>query len=100
METKEDLNYWKNNAEEDYITTPISVLKYISKLEEELEQAINYTHSSTLLKEEHEIIIENFEGIYKTVDNVKGIGFECMKVNSEYHYFINGELVKTKPLIV
>ena len=28
-----DLNYWKNNAEEDYLTTPISVLKYISELE-------------------------------------------------------------------
>ena len=28
-----DLNYWKNNAEEDYLTTPISVLRYISELE-------------------------------------------------------------------
>lgn len=28
-----DLNYWKNNAEEDYIKTPISVLKYITELE-------------------------------------------------------------------
>ena len=27
------LKYWKNNAEEDYLTTPISVLKYISELE-------------------------------------------------------------------
>lgn len=27
------LNYWKNNAEEDYIGTPISVLKYITELE-------------------------------------------------------------------
>ena len=28
-----DLNYYKKNAEEDYIATPISVLKYISELE-------------------------------------------------------------------
>jgi len=28
-----DLNYWKKNAEEDYITTPISVLRYITELE-------------------------------------------------------------------
>ena len=28
-----DLNYWKKNAEEDYIKTPISVLKYIAELE-------------------------------------------------------------------
>ena len=27
------LKYWKNNAEDDYLTTPISVLKYISELE-------------------------------------------------------------------
>jgi hypothetical protein len=31
-----DLPYWKNNAEEDYISTPISVLKYISELESKL----------------------------------------------------------------
>jgi hypothetical protein len=28
--------YWKANAEEDYITTPISVLRYITELEKEL----------------------------------------------------------------
>ena len=30
---KKDLEYWKKNAEEDYITTPISVLRYITELE-------------------------------------------------------------------
>jgi hypothetical protein len=33
----EDLAYWKNNAEENYMTTPISVLKYIHKLENHIE---------------------------------------------------------------
>jgi hypothetical protein len=33
-----DLEYWKDNAEEDYITTPISVLRYISELEKEVER--------------------------------------------------------------
>lgn len=28
------LEYWKNNAEEDYAKVPISVLKYISVLED------------------------------------------------------------------
>ena len=28
-----DLGYYKSNAEEDYLTTPISVLRYISELE-------------------------------------------------------------------
>lgn len=27
------IEYWKSNAEEDYLTTPISVLRYISELE-------------------------------------------------------------------
>jgi hypothetical protein len=30
------LAYWKANAEEDYLTTPISVLRYIVVLEKEL----------------------------------------------------------------
>lgn len=47
-ETK-DLKYWKLNAEEDYIKTPISVLRYISELEkskemekEENDPLVNY----------------------------------------------------------
>jgi hypothetical protein len=41
IETKEedkDLEYWKNNCEEDYLHTPISVLRYIGELEKALEQ--------------------------------------------------------------
>jgi hypothetical protein len=30
---EKDLKYWRANAEEDYMTTPISVLRYISELE-------------------------------------------------------------------
>jgi len=30
---KKDLNYWKKNAEEDYMKVPISVLRYITELE-------------------------------------------------------------------
>jgi hypothetical protein len=33
---EKDLNYWKENAEEDYLKVPISVLRYISILEYEL----------------------------------------------------------------
>lgn len=32
------LEYWKKNASEDYITTPISVLRYITILEEIIEK--------------------------------------------------------------
>lgn len=30
---KKDLKYYRQNAEEDYLTTPISVLRYIGELE-------------------------------------------------------------------
>ena len=36
MENTKDLNYYKCNAEEDYMTTPISVLRYITELEHAL----------------------------------------------------------------
>ena len=42
---EKNLEYWKNNCEEDYIKTPLSVLRYIS----ELEEGINYTRCSTEL---------------------------------------------------
>ena len=30
---EKDLNYWKKNAQEDYMKVPISVLRYITELE-------------------------------------------------------------------
>ena len=40
-----DLNYYKNNAEEDYATAPISVLRYITELEKK-KQDINCANCS------------------------------------------------------
>lgn len=37
MESTKDLNYYKNNCEEDYVNTPISVLRYIAELEQALQ---------------------------------------------------------------
>ena len=42
-----NLKHFKNNAEENYITTPISVLRYISELEKiqkEMEKTLNKYH--------------------------------------------------------
>ena len=39
---KESLVYWKYNAEEDYINTPISVLRYISELENEVDKRLPF----------------------------------------------------------
>jgi|Laugrespbdmm15sd_2_1035082.scaffolds.fasta_scaffold105414_2 hypothetical protein len=35
---EKDLEYWRKNAEEDYLHVPISVLKYISELEMEIKE--------------------------------------------------------------
>jgi len=45
---EKDIKYWKNNCEEDYMTTPISVLRYIS----ELEKLVASTQQETLYTEE------------------------------------------------
>ena len=37
MDTIKDLNFYKNNCEEDYVKTPISVLRYITELEQALQ---------------------------------------------------------------
>jgi hypothetical protein len=38
MEAK-NLDYWRLNAEEDYMQVPISVLRYITELEEAVERS-------------------------------------------------------------
>ena len=37
MEEEKNLDYWKKNAEEDYMQVPISVLRYITELENRVE---------------------------------------------------------------
>lgn len=72
-----DLNYYKNNCEEDYIKTPISVLRYIS----ELEQAINYTHSC---KSDSEQLLAYTEFLRKELHlNISDTWIESYKKNSK-----------------
>ena len=40
LEDVKDLNYWRINAEEDYLKVPISVLRYISELEKQDSNAL------------------------------------------------------------
>lgn len=42
---EKDLNYWKKNAEEDYMKVPISVLRYITELENAVLPQINVIKS-------------------------------------------------------
>ena len=45
-----DLKYWKNNCEEDYLHTPISVLRYISELENTIEKSFTENEVRNLLE--------------------------------------------------
>ena len=63
-----DLAYYKANAEEDYSQVPISVLKYISQLEQakelEKEQLINFhieTMKIGLIKEGEKKWLESYK---------------------------------------
>jgi hypothetical protein len=40
LEEAKDLAYYKTNAEEDYLQVPISVLRYISQLEQEQDKKL------------------------------------------------------------
>ncbi len=40
-EENKDLAYWKANAEEDYMQVPISVLRYITELEQAVKKSKN-----------------------------------------------------------
>ena len=57
-----DLNYWKENCAENYMTTPISVLRYITELEDKLEETINSTRCSLTLED---LKVNRFEVIDK-----------------------------------
>ena len=46
FDNAKDLAYYKNNAEEDYLQVPISVLRYISELEKEVEN--KYTEENMI----------------------------------------------------
>lgn len=47
--TKKDLEYYRKNAEEDYLTTPISVLRYISEMELAFRQPLVVGRSEQLV---------------------------------------------------
>ena len=60
---KKDLNYWKNNAEEDYLQVPISALRYITELEKQNEALVECV--SELLKDLRFHGFNNSTAIYK-----------------------------------
>lgn len=65
-----DLAYYKTNAEEDYLTVPISVLRYISELEQEVKKSYS---------EENMVKFVSFVG----KNYIKAKGFYYMKGDFE-----------------
>ena len=67
----ETLDYWKANAEEDYMKVPISVLKYITVLEEvQNQRVIGELHNLYNEEEEHNDCISK-ELIYQRIKELK-----------------------------
>ena len=52
LEESKGLPYWKNNAEDNYMTTPISVLRYISELEKLVYPNKNTTDGEKMTEKE------------------------------------------------
>ncbi len=53
-EDKKDLKYYENNAKEDYIKTPISVLRYINELESKVNNNCDKQNAIESSKCEHD----------------------------------------------
>jgi ribosomal protein S1 len=73
-ETTKDLDFWRKNAEDDYITTPISVLRYIA----ELEQQVKYVDladvvGSLPLVEIDKDVLKTCVEMYKTGDRITAV---------------------------
>jgi len=60
-EEDKDLNYWKENAKDAYMTTPICVLRYITELEKAVKNNAVLPHVSGSLptsKELEEMVVK------------------------------------------
>ena len=72
MEIIKDLAYWKNNCEENYLTTPISVLRYIT----ELEKSIQLMQTAVVEQSEQLCKHENYD---YTLNNDTKMCYDCFK---------------------
>jgi hypothetical protein len=70
--TKKDLKYYRKNAEEDYLTTPISVLRYIS----EMEQALRI---HDVVGRSEQLVCPHCKGLEVYIDEYGGKPCKCAK---------------------
>ena len=89
MEIEEirDLNYWKNNCEDDYLNTPISVLRYISELTKEVEELNagnkSLRHTNSVLRETNIVLRNNDTNHIKEVEELNKFAVLCVELKFE-----------------
>jgi hypothetical protein len=64
-EEDKDLNYWKENCKEDYLHTPISVLRYVTKLEEAVNNGVL-----------DDVIVIHLKALTKKIEDSHSYGFD------------------------
>lgn len=72
MESTKDLNYYKNNCKEDYINTPISVLRYITELEQALQLQQTGVIPRSIPDKLYILIQEKKDKRYFMFENIEG----------------------------
>lgn len=90
---KKDLKYYRENAEEDYLTTPISVLRYIGEVERRkrlLDVVFNISLFIILLAFIYGVLVGRKEKQTEIENRAKQINKECY-TNQELEVIIFGE---------
>jgi hypothetical protein len=94
-EEVKDLAYYKNNAEEDYLQVPISVLRYISQLEQEQDKN-NYSEEEVKTKYFIQLERTNYNSIFgKYTEIIKGI----YELTDEEVSEINGKILIIQKMV-
>jgi hypothetical protein len=81
-EQSKGLEYWKNNAEDNYMTTPISVLRYIGELEKAIEES----------KANHKT--EHGKTWDESIDNYKARGENFVRAWEDFDDYYNNKFNK------
>ncbi len=78
---EKDLNYWKKNAEEDYMKVPISVLRYITELENVALPQSDAINSPIIALSEIENLMEHWHhGRANDSETLQGINDALVKI--------------------
>jgi len=95
LEEVKDLAYYKTNAEEDYLQVPISVLRYISQLEQEQDKN-NYSEEEVKTKYFIQLERTNYNSIFgKYTEIIKGI----YELTDEEVSEINGKILIIQKMV-